>query len=457
MLMANPQPVTQYSAMQLVRSSKRLRVFAGWLLMGMVLVMLSMLLLPWQQTAKGTGRVVAYFPMERPQTVESPIYGRVARWGENIVEGAHVKKGDLILEIRDNDPTRSQRLADQMENTKEKMRLSKTKAETYGRQVEDLTAAKQMLIQAGEELIEAAKQKIAAEEQGLRAARAGEVQTKANYERQKALRELGIQAGKELEQELRKYEEAQAKVLAAQAYVDEAKNNLKAKKHELEQKSREAETKIDYARAMQQEALGDVQLASKDLLDIEGKAAQFESRKVLAPRDGIIFKLFVSDNAEMLKEGDSLFTIVPEINDHAVELLVDGNDIPLVEIGSEVRLQFHGFPAVQFVSGWPKVSRGTFGATVVSIDATDTKGKFRILVRPPSPTDPWGKDEKWPDERFLRQGVRVNGWVMLKQVSLGYEIWRQLNGFPPDFDANDDGKSDDKSEGKGTKKVKLPK
>ncbi len=412
-----------------------------------------MLLLPWQQTARGTGRVIAYFPTERPQTVESPIYGRVANWGNNIVEGARVKKGDFILEIRDNDASRSQRLTEQMANTQEKIRLLKTKAETYGRQVEDLTEAKKMLIQAGEELIEAAKQKITAEEQGLRAARAGEVQTKANFERQKALRDLGIQAGKEIEQEQRKYEEAQAKYLAAQAYVSEAKNNLQAKIHELEQKSREAETKIDYARAMQQEALGDVQLASKDLLDIEGKAAQFESRRVLAPRDGIIFKLFVSENAEMLKEGDALFTIVPEITDHAVELLVDGNDIPLVDIGSEVRLQFHGFPAVQFVSGWPKVSRGTFGATVVAIDATDTKGKFRILVRPPTGDEPWGQNEKWPDDRFLRQGVRVNGWVMLKQVTLGYEIWRQLNGFPPDFEQSDEAKSD----GKGTKKVKLPK
>lgn len=88
-----------------------------------------------------------------------------------------------------------------MANTQEKIRLLKTKAETYGRQVEDLTEAKKMLIQAGEELIEAAKQKITAEEQGLRAARAGEVQTKANFERQKALRDLGIQAGKEIEQE----------------------------------------------------------------------------------------------------------------------------------------------------------------------------------------------------------------------------------------------------------------
>lgn len=454
MLMMNPEHLSQPSAMRLVRSSRRVRKFAVWLMVALVIMVCAMLFLPWQQTSKGTGRVVAYYPTERPQTVESPIYGRVAEWGSNIVEGARVRKGDMILEIRDNDNSRAQRLTDQIANTQEKIRLSRTKAETYGRQVEDLGEAKKMLIEAGEELIEAAKQKISAEEQGLLAARAGEVQTKANYERQKGLRDLGIQAGRELEQDQRKYEEAQAKALAAKAYVSEAKNNLQAKIHELGQKSREAETKIDYARAMQQEALGDVQLASKDLLDIEGKQAQFESRRILAPRDGVILKLFVSENAEMLKEGDPLFTIVPEITDHAVELLVDGNDIPLVEIGSEVRLQFHGFPAVQFVSGWPQVSRGTFGATVVAIDAADTLGKFRILVRPPSANDEWADDnEKWPDDRFLRQGVRVNGWVMLKRVTLGYEIWRQLNGFPPDFEGN---AYSDKSEGKG-KKVKLPK
>ena len=32
--------------------------------------------------------------------------------------------------------------------------------------------------------------------------------------------------------------------------------------------------------------------------------------------------------------------------------------------------------------------------------------------------------------RFLRQGVRVNGWVLLSQVTLGYELWRIFNGFP---------------------------
>ena len=148
----------------------------------------------------------------------------------------------------------------------------------------------------------------------------------------------------------------------------------------------------------------------------------------------------------MLKEGDQLFTIVPDTTERAVELWVSGNDTPLVRKGDHVRLQFEGWPAVQF-AGWPSVAVGTFGGEVMTIDSTDNgNGKFRILIQPTSA-------ESWPSKRFLRQGVRANGWVMLQQVPLGYEIWRQLNGFPPSL-SKDDALTQDKDD---KKKVKLPK
>ena len=104
---------------------------------------------------------------------------------------------------------------------------------------------------------------------------------------------------------------------------------------------------------------------------------------------------------------------------------MNGNDIPLIHAGDPVRLQFEGWPAVQF-TGWPSVAVGTFGGRVMLVDATDDgQGKFRILVQP----DP--KDEAWPSNRYLRQGVRTNGWVLLNRVSLGFELWRQFNAFPP--------------------------
>jgi hypothetical protein len=99
--------------------------------------------------------------------------------------------------------------------------------------------------------------------------------------------------------------------------------------------------------------------------------------------------------------------------------------MPMVMAGAPVRLQFEGWPALQF-SGWPSVAVGTFGGRVVLVDPTDNgRGRFRVLVEPDE------RDEPWPSNRFLRQGVRANGWVLLNVVPLGFELWRQFNGFPP--------------------------
>lgn len=449
------------TAMQMVESPRFVRRLGKFVVGLLAVATFAAFAAPWQQTSKGTGRVVAFHPTERPQTVESPIYGRVVRFEEGIVEGVHVKKGQPILEIRDIDASRGERLAAQVFAVREKLMFSESKAATYGRQIVDFEEARSLIIEASQQLIEEARRKVEAEQHGVEAAEAAVSQTRSNYERQKALKDQGLTSGVAFEKERRSYEEAQAKRSAAQRYVEAAEKYLKAKEAELGQKSREAQTKVDYARAMQQEALGEVALAKKELSEIEGKSAQFDSRVVTAPRDGIILRMMVNDMAEMLKEGDPLFTIVPESSERAVELWIDGNDVPLVTPGREVRLQFEGWPAVQFAAGWPAAAIGTFGGRVAAVDAADSgKGKFRVLVRPLTPGE-------WPEDRFLRQGARTNGWILLSQVSLGYEIWRQLNGFPPVFDdpepmtggkgGSATGAKDGKDDGKDAKKVKLPK
>ena len=149
-----------------------------------------------------------------------------------------------------------------------------------------------------------------------------------------------------------------------------------------------------------------------------------------------------------MKKGDLLFTLVPATDELAVELFVLGRDMPLIQNGDRVRLQFQGWPAIQFV-GWPSAAVGTFGGKVIALSPTDDiKGDFSLLIAP----DP--EEPAWPDDRYLRQGVRANGWVLLKQVSLGYEIWRQLNGFPPVISEQEPHKG---SFGKEKSKVKLPK
>ncbi len=198
---------------------------------------------------------------------------------------------------------------------------------------------------------------------------------------------------------------------------------------------------------MREEALGQVATTRKEMKDVEIKLSELDRMVIEAPRDGNIFRMPVFERGQLLKEGDTLFAIVPDTTDRAVELWISGNDTPLVRVGDHVRLQFEGWPAVQF-AGWPSVAVGTFGGRVVSIDATDDgTGSFRTLVKP-------DKGQPWPSAQFLRQGVRANGWVMLRRVSLGFEIWRKLNGFPPVISKDEPMKDKGKQE---KTKVKLPK
>ena len=145
---------------------------------------------------------------------------------------------------------------------------------------------------------------------------------------------------------------------------------------------------------------------------------------ITAPQDGYVVKALKQGIGETIKEGESIVSIMPLHPKLAVELYVKPMDVPLLQKGSKVRLQFDGWPALVF-SGWPDVGFGTFGGRVAVIDNIDSKGNYRILVVPDPSEDPWPKP--------LRVGTGANGWAMLKDVPIYYEIWRQLNGFPPDY------------------------
>ena len=152
-----------------------------------------------------------------------------------------------------------------------------------------------------------------------------------------------------------------------------------------------------------------------------------QTQRVIAPTDGVVFRVPVNSPSQLVTRGQALMTVVPENNSRAVILQVEGLNAPLIVPGSRVRLQFEGWPVVQ-VSGWPKMAYGTFAGKVSFVDPADSgDGRFRVMVIPDE------TEQKWPSGRFLRQGSAVKGWILLNEVSIGYEIWRVLNGFPPEL------------------------
>ncbi len=411
------------AAMNLVQSSRLARQLAKLVIAGLLLAVAGMALLPWQQTSRGSGEVVAFVPQERQQTIESPIKGVVSQIAAGLVEGSTVRKGEFILEIQPLAANLVEQLESQLMDLKTKRESTENQAQAYRQQVEGFTEARDFAVSAGEQLVEAAREKLDSKQNLVTGYESREWQARANYERQKELFNSGIKSAREIEILKKEWDVSQAELNSVREEVLSLNRELAAKQAELEEKRQIAQTKIEYARAMEQNAIGSAATIQKEMRDLEIKLAELSRLQITAPRDGTIFRMPVYERGQTIQEGEAILTIVPDVGEMAVELFVPGNDMPLIQVGQEVRLQFEGWPAVQF-PGWPSIAVGTFSGSVAMIDATDNgQGQFRVLVKPQEET-------QWPSERYLRQGVRVNGWVMLRQVALGYEIWRQLNGFP---------------------------
>lgn len=164
--------------------------------------------------------------------------------------------------------------------------------------------------------------------------------------------------------------------------------------------------------------------AQASITQIDINLARQSVQLVRAPRAGVIQRISGGDKATAVSQGDILATFAPAEAKRVVEIYVDGRDVPLIRRGQPVRLEFEGWPAIQF-SGWPSVAQGLFDGQVQQIDlAASPNGLFRVLVE-----EAKGK-ERWPGEPYVRLGANVRGWVAMEQVSVGFELWRQLNDFP---------------------------
>ena len=146
---------------------------------------------------------------------------------------------------------------------------------------------------------------------------------------------------------------------------------------------------------------------------------------IIAPQSGQIVQARKAGIGEIVKEGDLLVNIVPDRIDYAVELYVRPVDLPLVAPGQKIRFLFDGFPAIVF-SGWPEASYGTYQGIVSAVESdVSVNGKFKILVKEDRTY------RQWPGG--LKMGTGANGIALLKNVPVWYELWRNINSFPPDY------------------------
>ena len=201
-------------------------------------------------------------------------------------------------------------------------------------------------------------------------------------------------------------------------------NNLERQKR-LRDQGLKSQRDIENAQVDIQKIRAEIAKIDAELNRLRVQKARQSLQTKVAPKDGTILRLMSSGGATFVKPGDILASFIPDGVTRSAVITIRGLDAPLVSEGDKVRLQFDGWPVFQF-SGWPEMGIGTFGGIVDFVEpVANAQGRFRVWIKPDQ------NEGAWPDQRHIRLGSRVRGWVLLKEVQLGYELWRQLNNFPP--------------------------
>ncbi len=443
------QSINDFPVMQMVRTGRMIRMVGRLTFVCLVISIVAMVFVPWRQTARGIGTVVALDPQERPQAVKSPSKGVISYIKPGLREGSFVEKGEIVVRLTPFAAEGVLQVDTQITTLEAKeasalasLEVAKQAAELQISSGESMAKSLAQDYQAAVKKWEQAKNEV----DSLKA----ELDDKQNQLRiAKEVSGVGLVSQQELFSKEQDVESAKAKLEKAENYVQEVYAALNSKEEEIEAKRQEIDIKNREANQKVLEQMQKVNTIEKEILEVRNKRSELDRLEVPAPKSGRIQQWYGLEGSDTVKEGDQLFVIVPETDALAVEMFVSGNDMPLIHEGDRVRLQFEGWPAVQFV-GWPSVAIGTFGGKVNRVFPTDDgKGNFRVVV---TPDNHFPREDGWPDDRYLRQGVRANGWVLLNEVPLGYEIWRQLNGFPPTISDSAPGDKEKKAE-----KPKLPK
>ena len=412
------------------------RVVSRWLI-GILLVLVAIMFLPWQQNVQGNGNVTALSPADRPQQLQSRIDGRIEAWF--VSEGQFVKKGDSIVRISEIKeeylnpnvlPLTQQQQSAKQSAIEEKL----NKAAALSQLIERLEQQRDFKLQ------QTANKVLQYQAEVRQATLEDSVARDQLRRRERLFRDsLGLVSVNDLQT-------FQIRVQSAAAKLVEKQQMLAITQTDLQSIPAEYGEKIAKSRSDRAATLAEVSEGRSDVAKLKDKVGSLTLRNsfyvIEAPQDGYVVRATRAGQGEIVKAGEPIVSIQPARPRKAVELYVKPMDVALLKPGRHVRVFFDGWPALQ-ISGWPQVAVGTFGAQVAVIDQfPSSDGRFRVLLVPDTT-----HDEDWPAQ--LRLGTGVEGWAMLDNVTVGWELWRQLNGFPLSIKPGDALSGDEVAGGKG--------
>ncbi len=423
--------LTSFKSGKNIFTKEYYKTFRKFLLAASI-IMLIILFLPWTQNISSKGNVTTLQPNQRPQTLQSQIPGRIEEWF--VREGDFVKKGDTILRISEIksdyfDTRLTERTQEQLNVKSQSVDAYNNKVGALDRQINALQREKTLkLKQANNKLLQSRLQ-VKSDSIDLEAVKIKNAIAKTQFDRVINLQKEGLKAVKDVEEKRAKFQEAAAKLISQENKYLASQNKVINAQIELSTITAKYDDKIAKANS-------DLFTAKSAALDTRAQVSKLEtnvanySRRnsllyITAPQDGFINKAIKSGIGETFKEGEQLVGIMPANYELAVEMFVRPIDLPLVHIDEDVRVQFDGWPAIVF-SGWPNVSYGTYGAKVVAIENfISENGMYRVLLAPNPDDHPW--------PTAIRVGSGAKTIALLENVPIWFELWRQINSFPPNF------------------------
>lgn len=409
------------------RSSKVKQWFYGLLITAVII-----LFLPWTQNIRARGSVTTLRLEQRPQEMNSIIAGRVVKW--HVKEGDYVKAGDTLIQLSEVkvdylDPNLVERTREQLTAKQQTVDYYKDKVGVTQTQIGALGNALELkLNQLQNKLIQLRLKVQSDSMEALAAANDFKIAT-LQYNRQKAMYDSGLVSLTQLEQRNQAYQSNMAKKISAENKLANSRQDLTITRIEMNSVQQEYLEKIAKAQGDQYQSLSQIASGQGDIAKLENQYSNYTIRNgmyyVTAPQSGQIVRAKKAGIGEMVKEGEMIVEIVPDKIQYAVEMFIRPLDLPLVAPGQRVQFVFDGFPAIVF-SGWPNASYGTFTGKIAAVESSvSPNGKFRVLVA----EDPERKP--WPTQ--LKMGTGASGIALLKDVPVWYELWRNINGFPPDY------------------------
>lgn len=392
------------------------------------------LFLPWTQNVTGNGYLTTLTPGQRPQTIQSPIPGRIEQW--YVREGDYVKKGDTIIfisEIKNEylDPRLVERTLAQRDAKSRSVNSYGNKVTALGNQIQALNRERVLKIQQTENKLKQDRFKVISDSIDLEAVRNNTKIAQTQYERALILNKEGLKPLTDVEAKRLKLQEMNAKLISQENKLLTSKNKVINSIVEISRISVSFADKIAKAQSDRSTAESNQFDAEAQVSKLNTQSANYQLRNnmyyIKAPQNGYINKALKAGIGETFKEGEQLVGIMPAEYDLAVETFVEPIDLPLIHLGEEVRIQFDGWPAI-FFSGWPNASFGTYAGEVVAVETfISQNGKFRILIAPSTKE----KNHDWP--KNIRVGSGAYTIALLEDVPVWYEIWRRLNGFPANY------------------------